>query len=359
MRSSGGIYMKKKSVLLLISLFVIVSLSYSSSCTAKSVQKMPPMGITLNVPAGSGKDRMLQEIKNMRKDGARLYLLSLKWSDYEKTPGRITLEETGKYLNGLKFMGFQIGITIQTLDTTNRTLPPDLMNLPFDNPEMISRFRAFLKELAGQVNSSVKWVMLGNEVDVYLQMHPKELDAYNRFIQAGMKEMHTLCPSVKIGCTCTFDSLKLRREIFSRINQHTEVVTMTYYPLKSDFTVRSMSDVSGDFRQMAQAAGGKPLLLQEIGYPSGALNDSSEGKQAQFVDAVFAACKENASHLAGGDFFLLYDFSDALTNECLRYYHLADPRFRSYLATLGFQRNNGLPKKAWSHYLNGMKEFAK
>ena len=53
-------------------------------------------------------------------------------------------------------------ITIQTLDTNNRTLPAGLEDKPFDSKLMQDRFAAFLAALAPRLTDAVDGVLLAN-----------------------------------------------------------------------------------------------------------------------------------------------------------------------------------------------------
>ena len=98
-------------------------------------------------------------------------------------------------LSNISAQGFKIAFTIQTIDTNNRVLPPDLMSVPFDSPLMRTRFEALLKAAAVKMIPDPRWVMLGNEVDVYLGQHENELEPYARFVENGRVTLRALRPA--------------------------------------------------------------------------------------------------------------------------------------------------------------------
>lgn len=315
------------------------------------------VGLSLNIKQDGTTQDLVHDILAEKEMGVKVLFISHKWSELEPAPGKLAPDKLGRDMAGSSALGFQIALTLQTLDTNNRTLPSDLMDRRFDDPEMRRRFAALLTALAPRLTSRVRWVMLGNEVDVYLAAHPQEAEAFAGMMEDGEALLRRLRPDVSVGVTTTFDGLATTPGVVKRLLAHADVATMTYYPLNGDFTVRPVSDVARDFTAMVAAAGTKPLLIQEAGYPMASLLGSSEEKQAEFVDAVFAAMTRHKDRIACVNFFLLYDFSPQMTDSFLKYYRLADPKFRAYLATLGFKRADGAPRLAWTHFVEDMKRW--
>ena len=310
----------------------------------------PLVGVSLGVPEGGGATDLIASVLTARTARAGLTYVSVKWSDLEPKPGVYNLKPIDDPVTNLAPLGFHVAITIQTLDTSNRTLPADLMDKPFDSPEVRTRFDALLQQIGPKITAAVTDVNLGNEADVYLGTHPQEIEAFAGLVEAGRTRLRASRPGLPIGVTTTFDGLKTRFSVFQRLNRNMDVIAMTYYPLTAAFAVRPVADVSGDFDMMASAAGAKPLLLQEVGYPADPLLGSSEEKQAAFVDAVFDALNKHSSQIGFVNFFLMYDFGDKLVNALTQYYSLNDAHFRAFLGSLGLRKADGTPRLAWLRF---------
>jgi hypothetical protein len=319
-------------------------------CAAARAAGRPLPGLSANPKENATGPEFVQAIMDAKTAGVRMMYMSYKWSDLEPKEGAQNLKQLEDGLRWLTTLGFKIAVTIQTLDTNNRTLPADLMDKPFDAPEMRDRFDALLKNIAPKLTTAVRWVMLGNEADIYLTEHPKEVEAFAGFVEHGRQTLRALKPDIFVGITTTHDGVRDRPQIAQRLNRNMDVVTFTYYPLGPNFAVRSVAEVPADFERMARAAGNKPLFLQEIGYPADPLLGSSEEKQAAFVDAVFDAVSKHANKIVAFNYFLYHDFGDRLTDTFLKYYRLPDPRFRAFLATLGLKKADSTPRKAWERF---------
>ena len=148
--------------------------------------------------------------------------------------------------------GIPLNLNLQTINTVTREVPADLETVTWDDPLMISRFKAMLDYLFAQIpDLQISELAIGNE----------------------------------------------------------DYLSVTYYPLQSDFTVRDPSEVGGDFDLLVALYPGKPIAFQECGYPSAAACNSSEQKQSDFVRAVFAAWDRHATRINHISFFLLSDWS--------------------------------------------------
>jgi hypothetical protein len=311
-----------------------------------------PIGLSVNIPVGGGQKELVDAILEERKAGCRLMQDSVKWSEIEAVPGKIAVEKLKKDLGGQEAFNFTPFVTLQTIDTDKRTVPADLMSVAWDSPKMLERERAMIDAVASVLPKDVGAVMLGNEVDGYLIAKPDERQGYIAFLQAGRQELHRLRPDVRVGVTTMFLNLSSQAGLIASLQKDMDLVTMTYYPLTADFSVRPPSDVAGDFGQMIRFAAGRKLYVQEAGYPASELLGSSEIKQAEFVSALFDAARRHGNQMAGLCCFLMVDINDQMLKTLLDYYGLHADRFRAFLATLGLKKQDGTPRAAWKTFLS-------
>lgn len=339
-----------KSIVLAFSIGVGVLGAGTPASLGQAAAQKPIVSISPMPKKDATRADLVKMIMELRNLGVRGVYVSHKWSDLEPAEGKRDVKKALEDIRGLNMLGFSVLLTIQTLDTNNRTLPPDLMREPFDSPKMRARFAELLKDLAAAMPANVRWVSLGNEVDIYLAEHRSELEPYASFVEEGRSVLRGAGLKAAVGVTTTFGGVTQHRDLVDRLNRGMDFVPMTYYPLDAGFAVRPASDVGPDLDKMAQAAGKKPWILQEAGYPAAPLLGSSEDKQAAFVDALFDAAAKHAGSLLMVNVFLLHDFGDALVDEFLKYYRIPDARFRAYLATLGLKQADGTPRKAWATF---------
>jgi hypothetical protein len=341
--------------------FVAVACAAAASVPSGTGQPRAARGarvLALSANAAATSRDPFSGIRLALRAGIRGAFLSDTWSTLERTSGKYSFGD----LNGLGYLGDKLHLTlllgIQVLNTTANEAPRDLQSVPFDSPALMNRFRRLLVAVRPYLNRHVEYLSIGNEVDVYLSAHPAQWDAYTRFYRSAVAEAHALAPWIKVGVTTTFDGLTSDAPRIRRLNSASDVQIMTYYPLGAHFAVRSPTSPLVDFRTMLSFTRGRPLVLQEVGYPSARRLNSSPTKQARFVRAVYRAWAQAGSRIPFLNFFLLHDLTRPTCEQLGRYYGLSDENFLAYLCSLGLRRADGSPKPAWTAFVDGAARVA-
>ena len=198
---------------------------------------------------------------------------------------------------------------------------------------------------------------LGNEVNLYLESHSTETAAYQTFYSTGAAVVKALAPSALTSITFTAniftaDLTTSTGTALVALRNAVDFFSITYYPLESDYTVRSSTYVDVQFPQMAAVAAAsvpqRKILFQEVGYPSGAANLSSQAKQAAFYGKVFDQLEADPSDFDSAPIsMMLADLSTAAATAQATYYNNTDPVAISYLQTIGMVDVNGVQKAGW------------
>jgi hypothetical protein len=349
-------------VVVLILVFVAGVAVASGLATPPPISPQPPtrvLAVSSNprvTPAAVPPD-YVGAIDLVVQAGARGSFLSWTWKALEPRPGVFKLDEVKE---GLPYMGNTRGldvlVALQVINTTSKEVPSDLAATPFDADIMKMRFHALLDALRPHLNRRVKYLSIGNEVDVYLTAHPQEWDAYKKFYRDGLAYVHAVAPWVKVGVTVTYDGAAGQKGQIADLNSASDIFILTYYPLGARFLPRGPDAPMTDIPRMAALARRLPLVLQEVGYPSSPVLSSSELKQAQFVTGVFRAWNVSSSRIPFLNYFLLHDFPPQLCEELARYYGLPhDRNFQAFLCSLGLHYADGKPKSAWSALVKAAK----
>ncbi len=274
-----------------------------------------------------------------------------KWSTLEPATG-ININGFIDGLNSFEdFYPDTVLMGIQVINTTAKETPADLLNVPFDDPQMLQRFEALFDKILVRLDHDVRYLSIGNEVDVYLGNHPEEWATYKTFYDGAVAYVHGVAPSIQVGVTATYGgSLDYTDEV-SRLNEHSDALILTYYPLGTAFTANNPDAPLTDFPQMVALADGLPVVLQEVGYPSAELLDSSEAEQADFIHNVFTAWQAQGDAIPFLDIFLLHDLTEQICSKLEDYYGLKHANFHAYLCTLGLRASDGTPKLAWDAFV--------
>jgi hypothetical protein len=140
------------------------------------------------------------------------------------------------------------------------------------------------------------------------------------------------------------------------LNAAADVWIATYYPIDGYFVPRTPGAALTELPQLTGLAGGKPLVLQEVGYPSASSLGSSEQAQAQFIANVFQVWRTLGSQLPFVNFVSLHDTTASVCAQFALYYGVGTlggdvNNFKAYFCSLGIRRSDGTPKPAWNTFL--------
>src|SRR3954469_9710996 len=325
----------------------------ATACRAHEprVLSLTPIPRSSQPPAGAKAQRevFLEAVQLAQEAGAGGLYQAWSWQALEPSPGRYDLDDfasTMRYLGQTR--GLSTLLTIHVINTSVREVPPDLRALPFDSPRMKERFRALFDALLPHLDRHVLYLSIGNEVDEYLS-RSKEWEAYRSFYEDAAAHVRAQAPWLKVGVTSTFDGAKLKcpREV-AALNAASDVFILTYYAVDERFLPEASRAPLDDLPRAVALAGGRPLVLQEVGYPSSEALSSSEQQQADFVSSVFAAWRSTAN-IPYLNFSQMHDYDPARCSELAGFYGLPDSAtFEAFLCSIGLREADGRPKLGWA-----------
>ena len=290
--------------------------------------------------------------------GANAYQLAVPWDAMSDPLGVPDLSMVQSLLDQFQAANIRVMLTIQTVDTNTLRLPAVLLDpsnprrlapgLSFDSPEVIGPMLDLLGQLAPLlVDRGGFCVSLGNEVDIWLGANPDQAFPLAVFVEFGRQFVHAIEPDLAVGVTMTREALD-QPALAGLLASVSDAICLTYYPI--DGVVLDPGVIESDLDRVEQLAGGKPIVIQEFGVPSGpaagaSLLGGSESLQRDWMRAGFEAFRERESvrfvsvlHLA--------DWSPEFIAILEQYYGSSDPAFLEFLGTLGLMRADGTPKLA-------------
>lgn len=258
-------------------------------------------------------------------------------------------------LAGYGFTSILINIPIVAI--ASRKMPADFATtIAFNDSTVKSRYHALIDQLVPYLNSSVKYVSLGNEVDTYFSTHASELADFKDLVEDARAYLQLQKPNIQVGVTTTFDGATLAQPAnVASLNANMDVIILTYYPTNSStFVPRNPSTVATDMAAMISIAGNKPLVLQEWGYPSSTVLSSSEQMQADFIANTFTAWRQyGSSRIPFISFFKRREWN---AGHCttLSGNQTAGDSFYEFLCSLGLRNNDDSAKAAYASLLAGI-----
>jgi hypothetical protein len=274
---------------------------------------------------------------------------SSTWAKLEPRRGEYRFDEIDFNVGQASRANIPVAYTLSIIDTGMKTVPDYLKDVGWQDPKMQRQLMQLIEALAPHFKGRLSWIMIGNEIDPYFEKHGDEVRAYASLLGAASAKFHSLVPGIQVSHTITFPGLYMENGILKPLFDQSDFLSLTYYPASPDFKFRDPDTAFADFPLMIAAAKGKKILIQEVGYSSSPLNDSSQDKQSKFFENVFAQLREHSSEFIGANFLFMSDFSDSVVDGLARYYHAAGAdRFRAFLQTLGMFDGQGHPKESWA-----------
>lgn len=281
--------------------------------------------------------------------------LHMNWNDIEDPPmtyqnafNAIGLVSQAAIDNDMKF-----NLTIRPIDATGKTVPSDLENVRFNDPQMIDRFKGLIDYVFWLVEPGVfQNIQIGNEIDGYdtSQEHPDFWSDYGEFLFKINQYVDSIDPNLKIGFTATYDGLFEKQKIFTALQNAVDILGVTYYPIDGGFNVKDPSVVNSELSALISAYNKKPIFLQEVGYQSSTVNNSSQDKQAEFYCNFFKAWDQHRNEIRSVNILRLNDLSQEDAENSALPYGITNRSFIEYLRSLGLRTYDSPSqnKKAYS-----------
>jgi len=320
-------------------------------------------------PAGEPGFRDILDV--YASSGSTWYGLGADWHELQPSVGQITLDRL-LYPLGIvvsdypQFRAF--GLTVTMLNGSRRSLPAELVGRPWDDADVIATFKTLIDAITMEpmINEKVNYIFLGNEIFGGLPT-PADVDAFERFYAAIVRHIHVRLPRVQVGTIVSAAvALVGGRTQFDRMLRLSDVAAFTYYPvvgmmeptpITGPWQLLPSARIVADLTALMDRAGGKPVIINEIGVSSAAINGSSLTRQAQIVDVVFGAF--DTRRPAAINWHSLYDYSPALCRELVTGHKIEDPQtVCGYVENLGLRSYaTGEAKPAWDRFVAWAKRW--
>jgi hypothetical protein len=256
----------------------------------------------------------------------------------------------------------EVLLSIPTVDTVSLLLPPDLSTTiesgtqKFSDAAVIERMTSMLDALYAAADPDLRlpYVVVGNEVDIYLASKPAAFwDEYRIFIEAARSRIKMNRPDTIVGVNIAFQGIadEAQAARLQVLVTSMDAVFTSYYFHGNDFGGRQAQDVQLDVAAMVAFAGNKPLVLKEFGYATGQSGNSEAG-QVEFVQQAFAAWDAHADRIPYLVYSRMYDGDlDKCEGQAESYGFGGDADFIQFLCTLGLRRFDDSAKPAWDTFV--------
>ena len=306
-----------------------------------------------------------EALKTAREAKIQLAHLYVQWGLTEKSSGKYDWSIPDYILGKFDKYGFEAVVVIPIIFTTKLdVMPEDVEFKSFSDPEFVSRFVHFTQTLMERY-STIKYLIIGNEIDIYLYSHPDEVDDFRTLVEAVTSALD-VCVGTEFAI---HNVVSVRCESLVQKALTGDMVFYTLYPTGQDFSYGGdPHDVQSYFDAMLDLAGGKKIAVVETSWSSSHLLESSEEKQAEYIKEIFNILKENKSRI---EFLIWINLHDSTPEECRKaaefFVKGVDEeilnneqimaRFSDFMCFLGLFKTDGTPKPAWYTWLDQVEQY--
>lgn len=306
------------------------------------------LGIHVTEAEGINFDAAFQDAKGV---GMEVFPQTFYWTTLEQDAGQYDFQLLDIANLYYPANDVQICFNLTPIVAVDRGLPTDLMNKSFSDQEVIDRFQVLLDSIHSRTpDLDINNFLFGNEVDLYFSQHPDEWDDFKIFYDSALFHVKKLWGSeMKVGVEATLGSMMTQHgDAIKALNEHSDMIAFTYYPLEADFTMKPPQAIFNDLNFVVQEYPTELLFLEETGYASSEVCNSSEIQQREFVENIFRFWDEHHERLLFVGFLWLHDLSEENAQFFVEQYGmLGQPNenvFKEYLRSTGLKNYDGSSK---------------
>ncbi len=326
------------------------------------------IGMRVNPPGGDYWTGYYPSLRLAKESGVQVLHSYLAWGSIEQEPG-VYQWEWNDALMDLRFQeGFEVSLVVNVIHTALRgSMPEDLQDKDFDDPEFIQRFTDFI--LAALERYPVDYLSIGNEVNDYFISHRDEIPAYTAFFLAVKDAVQAEYPDLQIGMTFAYHDAESTGsvDLIQSLNLG-DFLPLTLYIYSPGFLFdRDPTELEGYLDRILDLAGEQQVAFVELGWNTSPSLSSSQEAQAAFVRETFRLLAENRERIEFVSWFQLHDEILDDTYAVARSFlpedsHLLSNEeymraFVDFLNYMGLIENDGTPKQAWSVFQDQARSY--
>jgi len=315
------------------------------------------LGLTANAAAADGgppspADQALAEM-TVLATGVRAVFVTARWDQLDSA-GLTALEA-----RVADYTARDLHVVLSLLDVDARAAyPPSAIGgTPWVPSSWQVAFDATLDAVVGAVGPQLDGLVLGRDVDVYLDANPSEAAALVGFTAHAMAHLDGVgAPPRAVGVRYSAAPLNSYGQQLAGLG---ELLAISYLPGIGQASLPADISPANDLDAVITLAGGRPVVLQAVGFPSSVDLASSEATQRQLLQSFFAALLPRASAFPWVNVRQLQDLGGSRCDDLAAGQGLppTDAEVR-YLCSAGLRSSVQQTKEAWPIFVAASAQLA-
>jgi hypothetical protein len=322
------------------------------------------LGLVLN-PVDVKSIESFNDAYNMARDNnVQVSHHYVQWGDIERGRGEYDWLAQDFTHELIKDKGLEVSTVFNVIHTSvPGKIPGDVEYTTWDDPEFALRFIDFILKYVDRYQNTIRYVEIGNEVNIYFLSHPEELGQYRIFYNRVIDAVRARFPGVLTGTVFAYHTLKKHKQqrIYHSLS-HGDFDAFTLYIYEDGFDFNhDPRDLFDWLEEIELLTGRRKYALEEVGWSTASSLRASEQDQAEAVNAFFDYLEQAPERLEYMSWFLLHDWSrEEGTDQAGTFFDDPDKAlektpamdaFITFLIYLGLVDKDGTPKDGWSAWV--------
>ncbi|MEM7107569.1 MAG: hypothetical protein AAF519_05030 [Bacteroidota bacterium] len=302
--------------------------------------------------------------------GMRIGRLQIDWPELEPSPGHFDENALESQLRVLRDDSLETFLLISAYDSEGPVVPDDLSGKKFDDPELIDRFNRLMDWVIPMLAAYDGYaISISNEADNSFDETENLSSELLVFFNQVKGHIHSINDQMAVTVTFAEGNLAANFAGSDALLEACDVCSFNFYGSATTGTFpfnRTLTapEIRSDIQKMLDKAGGKSIIIQELGMHSGRdLLTSNEEIQRVFFEVFFSEM-EKEQRLKAAYIFQLVDWSPALSETYRSSFDQAEvpenfvDTFIESLNTIGLiQFSDGQRKAAWDEFVFWIARF--
>jgi hypothetical protein len=302
--------------------------------------------------------------------GSRAVTLELRWDALFSGPTTPVNDAWMRLSNSAAFhasTGRKLLVCLSVVDRIESAKPAGLTG-KWDAAATLLALDALIDKTYATFGSELYLLSLGNEVDRYLATATSgERAELVNLLDHGIDyaKNHPQRPAESfVGVT--FGSRAVSETVpttVSALMNASDALVFAYQAVEATYVANTPGSVATELDALAAVgqsdAGGKPVVLQRVAYPSAAENESSVDQQNEFYQALFDALLTRRDRFP---FVVIDGLYDENAEDCATRASLIDAagnaKAEAMFCSFGLRETSGTPKPAFATVIDGLATFS-
>lgn len=230
----------------------------------------------------------------------------------------------------------------------------------FSDPGFREAFAEFSVEFV--LRYKPEYYFIGGEVDIYLNDHRDEIPAFKEVFEYAYQQIKKARPETKVGSVFAYHYARDYGaiDIIQTLSEECDIVGYTVHPHEENFSYENVSRGLEALKEVKDVVPDRPYCIIETCWSSSSLLNSSEEKQAEFVNDFFDYVETGGAEFV--IWFSLHDQDDCTEAARTHLEPVPDLQvdeayvkvFEEFMCSPGLLYSDGTPKKAldiWKQYI--------